>query len=392
MIAARVRSVLAVAAAMVVLATPARSDEYTDALRRALLLSNRPNVKLLPLGRSPKNRAIPALAISDFSSDPKTKLRVLVCAGQHGDEPNPVTAALDLSSRISADPQLLSRCVFIVVPMANPDGLAAGRRVTSQSIDMNRDWVHRKSVESQFVHGLISVWRPHVLFDLHEWPAPPNGPANTVEAAYCSSHGRRESLDRIAKAACLISGLALVKTAREANATLFDRHYTSSGYASFMIETAPGLPADTKSRLYQSAVVSAVRDVLGANDKLAALSPSAGALPQQTAAAYFTSHAIAAPQPCSAVVTAICVYILSLLPGRRWRPDKERLWSRRYVRCELPDGLIDDRSPKRKRLTPLTARSWSRRRLRSRYSGFPATLGQIAPSVPTTRPRVTLSR
>lgn len=354
-------------------ACPAQSDNYTHALRRTILLSNRPNVKLLPLGRSPQNRAIPALAIADFRSHPNDKLRILVCAGQHGDEPNPVTAALDLGAKVAGQPDILSRCVFVIVPMANPDGLAAARRTNSHGVDINRDWAVRRTVEAQFVHALVKSWRPQLLFDLHEWPDAPAGPANTIEAC---AHGP----GRLAASACHASGLALVGPPPGSSTNLFDRYYARRGYAAYMIETGPGVRPDAKSRAYQTAVLAAVASACSGGVDVAALSPSAGGLPAQVASTYFgAASRPAADQPVRTAAIVIAAYCLALLAGRRFTKPERLSWSRRYTRCELPEGVAPD-SSRKGALVPLTARSWTRRRTRTRFTGFPATLGQITPT------------
>lgn len=360
----------------------ARYDNYTLALRRTLLLSNEANTKLLPLGKSAQNRAIPALVIGDFHSDPSGKVRVLVCAGQHGDEPNPVWSALRLIEKLSSRRDTLSRCVFIVAPMVNPDGLSANRRLNSRGIDLNRDWATQHSAETQFINGLIKSWQPHVIFDLHEWPVAPSGPANTIEAPLCAGE-RQRYMNRVAIAGCHATGLSLVSPDQGSNPSLLGRHYTAHGYAAFMVETGPSMSQDAKTQAYIGAVLGVVGQLGSRRVDTAALSPSSRGLAPAVVAAYFAAPAGGGPNATEPLATAailIAAYFIAMFAARRPSVPERPEWSRAYTRCEVAEGVKTDPWPRRRTLVPLTARSWTRRRLRSRASGSPSSPGRIAPA------------
>jgi len=64
---------------------------------------------------------------------------LLVMGGIHGDEPASVDALLDLLARL---PVGLPAPVWLV-PAANPDGLAAGRKNSARDVDLNRNFPAR---------------------------------------------------------------------------------------------------------------------------------------------------------------------------------------------------------------------------------------------------------
>jgi predicted deacylase len=68
--------------------------------------------------------------------------RVLVVGGQHGGpEANTVELAGDLLDYFVANPEAVPADVELdVLPIANPDGLAAGRRQFASGVDPNRNW------------------------------------------------------------------------------------------------------------------------------------------------------------------------------------------------------------------------------------------------------------
>lgn len=121
-------------------------------------------------GRSVLNRPI---EVTFFGPD-HGALRLLVIAGQHGDEPwgraavrRWMTDAIELApSRNSREP--LGRAAVFD---ANPDGSAAASRRNALGVDLNRDHMALTTPEVRAIHGLVRRYRPHLIVDVHNYPA-----------------------------------------------------------------------------------------------------------------------------------------------------------------------------------------------------------------------------
>jgi hypothetical protein len=94
-------------------------------------------------------------------------IRVLVLAGQHGDERYAIKAA----GRLLADGVGLERADLAVIANANPDGVEAKRRANERGIDLNRDHVLLRASETRALHRFVREWAPDVLIDAHNYPS-----------------------------------------------------------------------------------------------------------------------------------------------------------------------------------------------------------------------------
>ena len=93
------------------------------------------------------------------------KLAIYLSSGMHGDEPAGPQALLELMQARFFD----DRFHWMICPVLNPTGLAAGTRENSRGIDQNRDY---KSCQAPEVCAHISWLRkqrlPSVFLSLHE--------------------------------------------------------------------------------------------------------------------------------------------------------------------------------------------------------------------------------
>ncbi len=95
--------------------------------------------------------------------------RVYLSAGIHGDEAAGPLALLELMQEGFFIPQI----DWMICPALNPTGLAEGRRENTDGIDLNRDYLLRKTMEvAAHAAWLESMGSPALFLSLHEdWEA-----------------------------------------------------------------------------------------------------------------------------------------------------------------------------------------------------------------------------
>ena len=360
---------------MLAVVTAARADPYDSGMKRVRELSESPYVRLLPFGRSAIGRPIPAYIVSDFSTDSTQKARVLVIAGQHGDEYNPIKAILALSSNLAegSHSDLTRNCLMLIVPMANPDGIILGTRLNAQGIDINRDWLDRRTPEARYVHSIIKTWRPQVIIDSHEWMGPSPVPANGIELPLSTKREQYQAMGSVAQGIARNSGLSLIRDTANCDGRLFHRRYSSLGYASFLIETAPGEEYATKLHAYATAV-EYTAGALASNAKLrSSISPASAAFNPTSVESYLQpiqTGPFADPEATTLglAAAAVAVYCLMVWVLRPIASKSETTWSHKYRKCSIDCDTLPHPLLKTRQLQPLTSRSWTHRRLRARYA------------------------
>jgi protein MpaA len=114
----------------------------------------------------------------------------LILATIHGDEPAGTPLVQRLADHLAANKQLLDGRRVVIVPVANPDGLAARTRTNSRGVDLNRNYpasnyqhdsqsgaavlhgTHGDKAlsepESAALHRLIETHRPARIVSLHQ--------------------------------------------------------------------------------------------------------------------------------------------------------------------------------------------------------------------------------
>lgn len=125
--------------------------------------------------RSVEGRALEITVLGDGEES------VLLLATIHGDEWAGTPLLERLVRHLLAHPELAGDRRVVVLPCANPDGYAAGRRTNARGVDLNRNFpasnrrtaarhgAHALSEpEAQFVRALVERERPTRIVSIHQ--------------------------------------------------------------------------------------------------------------------------------------------------------------------------------------------------------------------------------
>lgn len=152
------------------------NDEARDFLQEAAAQAGKGiKAEVKTIGQSQKGADIHALLLSRGTvlAPGKTSARptVLLVGQQHGNEPAAGEAMLVAAQKLASGQWqgVLDRVNVIIVPYANPDGSAAGKRDLANGIDLNRDHLLLNTPEAQTLAKLVRDYRPLVVVDSHEY-------------------------------------------------------------------------------------------------------------------------------------------------------------------------------------------------------------------------------
>lgn len=103
---------------------------------------------------------------------------VLLLASIHGNEAAGTPLLEQLARLLARRPELLQSTRVVIVPVLNPDGLAAGTRRNAQGVDLNRDYPSSNQRASQrsehqpetrTLLELIERHEPELIVSIHGW-------------------------------------------------------------------------------------------------------------------------------------------------------------------------------------------------------------------------------
>ena len=188
-------------------------------------------------------------------TDAAHSTRILFICRQHGDEPASTEAILALIDRLAGGGDLslrsaLKHTTFYFVPMANPDGAAAGTRTSGVGADLNRDWGPFQQPETRALANAARRISPALIIDAHNWDGDDEYDADCLEVPRASGTPLQQAehnLQQNAVRALALSGYTVHPTAwgDDAKPTLAHRWFARQGYLSALVETHYGSPADT---------------------------------------------------------------------------------------------------------------------------------------------------
>jgi len=160
---------------------PVRNTAYTNLPRVAPSPQPTPPEALLSepeeivIGRSVAGRPITARIYGQGTDT------ILIMATIHGNEPAGTPLARKLGEHLLLRPELPSDKRIIIVPVANPDGMAVGTRGNLRGVDLNRNfpaWNYSATrrhggqplsePESRALHDLILKYSPRRIISIHQ--------------------------------------------------------------------------------------------------------------------------------------------------------------------------------------------------------------------------------
>lgn len=283
----------------------ARPTRYSRIMDELLLARRSGNVRLYSIGRTADGRMIPLALLTPVRTESLPPVRVLIICAQHGDEPASASAMAELiracaarknpgqllstqTKRATGSLRHLDSVLWLVAPMANPDGYAASTRANGAGADTNRDWTSASQPETRALRAVFNRWKPQVVLDLHQWsPGDPPPATNGLEIPPASrAHGQAE-LERTMACNALkpvnARGRRVILAASPdgANPSLAHRYFASRGAVAYLIETAAHASSRERHVLLQD-------QVLLISDQAGALLSGTGLrrLPHQAAFTY----------------------------------------------------------------------------------------------------------
>jgi hypothetical protein len=96
------------------------------------------------------------------------KKKVLLAGGTHGTEPAGTQALLEFISEFSDNENINMDYSIYILPLINPWGWERNRRLNGDSIDINRDFITKKSQEVNLILQHLDLSQFDIVLDLHE--------------------------------------------------------------------------------------------------------------------------------------------------------------------------------------------------------------------------------
>jgi murein peptide amidase A len=217
-------------------------------LALALVLTGDASARTVPLGRSSQGRPITAVEVGAPSGR-----RVLVVGCIHGNE----TAGIAVAQALERlDPRDLD---LWIVPVLNPDGVAAGTRHDARGVDLNRNfpwrWRRMSGVyasgprplserEARIAYNLVRRLHPYLTVWFHQH----------LDMVWASGGNRR-----VEKVFARVSGLPYHPMPQLAGSAISWQNNALRGTTAFAAELPAGRPSGARVTRYVDAVLAAAR-------------------------------------------------------------------------------------------------------------------------------------
>jgi hypothetical protein len=158
------------------------ADTFDRLLQTVRSLQTNPRIQTRTIGTTRRGRPIPMLTVRDPNVPADQTVRLFIVARQHGTEASGSYACLGLAKHFAQsdgelERTLLQQITLVMVPVANPDGMVAGKRDNGAGVDLNRHWHETGEPEIRAIRAAVKQTRPQALIDMHELPASSSKPA-----------------------------------------------------------------------------------------------------------------------------------------------------------------------------------------------------------------------
>jgi hypothetical protein len=145
-----------------------------DSLQAFLLrIGKEPHIRVSTLATTREGRTVSIVRITGRSPTVagKPRLKILLFAQQHGDEPSGKEALTLLLARAASHglDTIVREVDIFVVPQMNPDGAERRQRRSADTLDLNRSHVLLNAPEVKGLHDLFRAEMPEVTLDIHEF-------------------------------------------------------------------------------------------------------------------------------------------------------------------------------------------------------------------------------
>jgi hypothetical protein len=229
------------------------SPSFDSVLESLRALQSNPRITLSSIGNTRQGRPIPLLIVHDPNVPLEQTVRVFIVARQHGTEASGTVACLALArhfaqSQGDTEQTLLGQLSLIMVPVANPDGMCAGRRA-SGGVDLNRHWAETGEPEIRAIKAAVRKHQPHALIDMHELPAGSGKPA--FRDNFIQTIGRDNSLGADLTTDCSLTSSRLASWMSQCGVPL-NVYYDSSSENLNLCHRYFGLGASIPSYLFEA--------------------------------------------------------------------------------------------------------------------------------------------
>lgn len=114
---------------------------------------------------------IPVVRFDDGDHSKPGRLRIMLIAQQHGNEPSGMEGMLLLIRDLAEGKHdhWLQHVELTIIPQCNPYGGNKNKRRNAEGIDLNRDHLVLEAAETELIQQVFDTFDPHFTVDFHEY-------------------------------------------------------------------------------------------------------------------------------------------------------------------------------------------------------------------------------